>query len=70
LTLLESLKSLLSKETSLDDFVRIMKVTSSYIKNYDKSFDETRTDLMLIEEISENNLENFKQISESNSFLR
>lgn len=70
LTLLESIKNLLSKETSLEDFTKIMKVTTSYIQNYDKSFSDSRADLMLIEATTENNLENFKQIAESNSFLR
>lgn len=70
LTLLEEIKKLLSKETSLNDFVRIMKITTSYIQKYDKSFNDSRTDLVLIEGTAENNLENFKKISESNSFLR
>lgn len=70
LTLLEAIKNLLSKETSLEDFVRTMKITSAYIQKYDKSFDENRNDLILLESTAENNLENFKQISESNTFLR
>lgn len=70
LMLLLALKNLLSKETSMEDFVSIMKVTSEYILKYDKSFDDNRTDLMLFQELSLDSFDNFRQIAESNAFLR
>lgn len=70
LTLLEAMKNLFSKETSIEDFVNISKTTTSYIQKYDKSFDENRTDLVIVEGILENDLQNFKQLAERNSFLR
>lgn len=70
LVLVETLKSLMSKDTTLEDFANIMNITTDYIKKHDKSFDENRSDLMLINGTVNNSFDDFQKVAESNVFVK
>lgn len=71
LILIETMKDLLSKETSMEDFIRIMNVTTEYLTKHDKTFNENRNDLMLINgSEAGSSLDNFHKIAGASSFLK
>ena len=71
LILIETMKDLLSKKTSIDDFIKIMNVTTEYLVKSDKSFNKNRSDLMLINgSTSETSIDDFNKIAESSLFIK
>lgn len=71
LILIETMKDLLSKKTSIDDFIRIMNVTTEYLAKFDESFNKNRSDLMLINgSTAGTSLDDFNKISETSLFLK
>jgi hypothetical protein len=70
LMLAESMKDLLRKSTTLEDFVRIMKETSQYLQKCDPSFDKDRNDLSIIEGSFSKPFTKFHEIAGKNAFMR
>lgn len=69
LILVENLKDLLTEKTTIEEFVRIMNATTEYLKKKDKSFDDKRFDLMLLNSTYTGSMEDLPKLAEHSKFL-